>query len=390
MSDNTENQVSFLSSPQIIEHYSFLQELGVFRHIDSLNREIRGYKNLLLGALHIFTRTSIDEIMDAAVEQISDLFLPSLVIFLWKPVQHKEGLTIKGYQNYKVIDPGIKIESIAPFEPFFRQYPKPVNYEYLLGQMKDNASLDALVGIRPELIVPILGPSGLYGLILIGPKLLTGGYTRTELEFLNHLMSFASQAIQNHLHYEQTLRDGKTGLFNYSFFMTRIAEEAARIRRGDYSSSIIVIDVDHFKQFNDSFGHLMGDRVLENIALVIKQGVRTEDIPSRFGGEEFTILLPHADRGTVWAVAERLRIAVANMKVPTALALPPVTISLGVFTFDKYMELNVAEIINRADMALYQSKEQGRNRTTVWGSGLLFKIQNSGRGIAKHNSGVIP
>jgi diguanylate cyclase (GGDEF)-like protein len=387
MSDISDGQGNFLSSPKIIEHYSFLQDLGIFRYIDRLNLDIRNYKNLLSGALHIFNCTGIDEIMDATVWQISDLFLPSFVVFLWKPLQNREEITIKGYKNYKIVDPGIKIESIAPFESFFQQYPNPVDYEHLLDQMENSAPLEAMVTMRPELIVPILGPSGLYGLILIGPKLLDSVYTQTEREFLGHLMSFASQAIQNHLHYEHSLRDVKTGLFNHGFFMTRLAEETARVKRGDYSSSVIVMDVDNFKDFNDSYGHIAGDKVLENIALMIKQGVRSEDIPSRFGGEEFTVLLPNTDRDTVWMVAERLRTSIANMRVTWLSALPPVTISLGVYTFARESDISAAEIINRADMALYQSKKRGRNRTTIWGSGLLFKIQNSG--LEKKDTGGI-
>jgi diguanylate cyclase (GGDEF)-like protein len=367
MNDTNDIQGNFLSNPQIIEHYSFLEDLGIFRYIDNLHREIRSYKNLLSGAVNIFNRTSIDDIMDATVRQISDLFLPSFVVFLWKPLQSKEEITIKGYQNYKIVDPGLKIDSIASFESFFLRYPKSVNYRYLLRQMKNNATLEAMVNVKPELIVPILGPSGLYGLILISRKLLEEGrYTQTELEFVDHLMSFASQAIQNHLHYEQTLRDIKTGLFNHGFFMTRLNEEIARIKRGDSSSSIIVMDVDNFKDFNDSYGHIAGDRVLEGIALKIKQGVRTVDIPSRFGGEEFTVLLPNTDKDTVWIVAERLRASIAGMTVPWTPVLPPVTISLGVYTFDKQTDISAIEIIERADEALYQSKNRGRNRTTVW------------------------
>jgi len=126
------------------------------------------------------------------------------------------------------------------------------------------------------------------------------------------------------------------------------------------------MDVDKFKNFNDSFGHLAGDRVLEQLACVIRQGVRNNDIPSRFGGEEFTVLLPHADKKIVWKVAERLRTRVAEMKVPWDVSLPQVTISLGIYTFDKNTDEDITSIIQRADEALYVSKERGRNRSTIW------------------------
>jgi diguanylate cyclase (GGDEF)-like protein len=377
-----ENEKDFLSNPQIMKNYSFLQEIGVFKHIDNLNREIRNYKTLLSGGLDIFNHTDIDEIMDATVWQISDHFLPSFIAFLWKPIQNRNDITIKGYRNYKPAELDLKVDSIAPFEVFFRKYPKPINFDLLSFELKNDEAIKPFYEVRPEIIIPILGPFGLYGIIVVGRKILEDEYTQEELIFLQNLMSFVSQAIKNHLHYEHSLRDVKTGLYNHGFFMTRLNEEVARSKRAGYSTSIIVMDVDKFKNFNDTYGHLAGDRVLESIAFAIKQGVRVEDIPSRFGGEEFTVLLPSTEKSTVWMVAERLRTSIANMKVLWDPPLPQVTISLGVYTFDRQSNITAAEIIRRADEALYLSKERGRNRSTVWGSGLLFRIQHSKRETA--------
>ena len=370
--DKSEDEKTFLSDPKIIQNYGLLQEIGVFRYIDSLRREIRNYKSLFSGALDIFNRTSIGEIMDVTVWRISDHFLPSFVVFLWKPLANKDDVVIKGYKNYKLIDLELKIDSIAPFEPFFLKNNKPIDYDVLTEEVEAAKVFNTL---DPQLIIPILGPSGLYGLVLVGRKVLEDDYNEAELAYLHELMSFVSQAIQNHLHYDRTLRDVKTGLFNNGFFMTRLNEEIARSRRGNSTSSIIIIDVDKFKNFNDAYGHMAGDKVLEHLALAIKEGLRTEDIPSRFGGEEFTILLPDSDRNAAWVVAERLRESVAAMKIPWDPPLPQVTISLGVFTFSKSMDISSAEMIHRADEALYLSKERGRNRTTIWGAGLLSKIE---------------
>jgi diguanylate cyclase (GGDEF)-like protein len=136
-----------------------------------------------------------------------------------------------------------------------------------------------------------------------------------------------------------------------------------------------MMDVDKFKIFNDSYGHLAGDRVLESLAITIKQGVRAEDVPVRFGGEEFSALLPNANSDQAWVVAERLRAMVAEMKVHWEPLLPQVTISLGVCTFCGDTDLSTEDVIKRADEALYTSKRRGRNCTTVWGGGLYEKIQ---------------
>ncbi|MDR3145253.1 MAG: sensor domain-containing diguanylate cyclase [Treponema sp.] len=283
-------------------------------------------------------------------------------------------MTIKAYKNYKQIDVTVGIESITRLEPFFQKNREPINYKFLRQHINDtDDSLKILDTLSPELVIPIMGPlGGLYGIILVGGKILADAYTEKELDFLRRIMPFVSQAIQNHLHYERSVRDVKTGLFNHGFFITRLNEEIAHATRREQEASLIVIDVDKFKSFNDNYGHLAGDRVLESIAQVIKQSVRIEDVPCRFGGEEFIILLPCTDRNIAFVVAERVRNAIADMIVPWTPPLPQVTISLGVFTFNKYTNLSANDIIRRADEALYQSKENGRNRTTVACPGGLY------------------
>ena len=365
----------FFSSPKIIENFLLLQEAGVFSYIDSLDHEISTYKNLFAGALDIVNRTTISEIMDATVWQISDCFLPTSIVFLWKPLQNREDITIKCYKNYKIVDINLHVDSISAFEPFFVDHPEPVNYKFFSDEVGQSKALKSLDTVGPELIIPILGPSGLYGLVLVGRNILGDEYTQLELSFIQNLMSFVSKAIQNNLHYERTLRDQKTGLFNNGFFMTRLNEEIIRARRNNSETSIIIMDVDHFKFVNDDFGHLAGDKVLENLAITIKQGVRQGDVPSRFGGEEFTVLLPDTGAKMAWLVAERLRNMVKAMKVTWEPPLPAVTISLGVYTFDKTSQIQADEIIQRADKALYLSKAMGRNRSNVWDESLDDKIQ---------------
>jgi diguanylate cyclase (GGDEF)-like protein len=375
---NDESEHEFLNSPKVVQNYTLLQDIGVFKYIDKLNKEIRDYKSLLTGAADIFHRISIDEILDAAVWQISDHFLPSFIVFLWKPLQNKDDITVRSYKNYKLVEQNVGLQTIKPFEPFFKKYPGPIAFDMFAFQEKDLVDprcLKPLEELNPELLIPIIGPEGLYGIVMVGRKMLEADYHPTELVFLQQLMSFVSEAIQNHLHYEQSVRDVKTGRFNHGVIMTRLNEEIARTRRTEETSSLMVMDVDKFKNFNDNYGHLAGDRVLETLAFTIKQTVRAGDIPSRFGGEEVTILLPNTPRQTAWVAAERLRNAVATMKVPWEPPLPQVTISLGLVSFDKRTNASAEDIIHRADEALYQSKENGRNRTSVWGAGLLFRIQ---------------
>ncbi|HCM25402.1 MAG: diguanylate cyclase [Treponema sp. GWB1_62_6] len=366
----------FLTNPRLLQHYSLLKELGVFEYADSLRRETRDYEALLAGAAAIFKRTAIDDLLETTVKCISDKLLPSFLVFLWRTHTGREDIVVKGYRNFKETDVSLPLWSIAPFDEFFRKYPTPISYELFEYQFDDPALTQPFLELRPEIVVPVIGPSGLYGMILVGSKVLEDQYTPRELAFLDKLMAFASIAIQNHLHYEHSVRDQKTGLFNHGYFMVRLHEEIARAKRGGLPFSVIVLDVDKFKTFNDGFGHMAGDRVLEKIAESLRSKVRDGDVLARFGGEEFTVLLPESDREQAWNVSERLRIAVAETEVPWDTPLPRVTISSGVATFNNAIPVEGAELLRRADDALYGSKERGRNRTTIWGAGLLFRTKH--------------
>jgi diguanylate cyclase (GGDEF)-like protein len=356
----------FYADPKVAEHYGLLKEIGVFRRIDGLKKEIRDNRDLISAGLDIMNRTSLEDIMDTTVVRISDRFRPSFIAFLWKPILTRDEITIRAYRNHRPADLGIRMYSIAPFESFFRGHPGPVSYPRLAAELADPGVSRTLEKLRPEIIIPMAGGFGLYGIILMGPA--TGGehFSGGELTFIEQLMAFVTQGITNYLNYQHSLRDVKTGLYNHGFFVHRLGEEIARTRRGAYASSVIVMDVDEFKKVNDAFGHMAGDKVLENLAITIKQMVRLEDVPSRFGGEEFTVLLPESGADGAWLVSERLRNTVAAMRVPWDPPLPPVTISLGICGFDHRERLSADNIIQRADAALYVSKQRGRNRSTIW------------------------
>ncbi|MFA6507412.1 MAG: GGDEF domain-containing protein [Treponemataceae bacterium] len=367
--------VDIMSDPRLLKHYSLLQDLGILSYVDSLRRETRDYESLLSGTSEIFKRTSIDEMIETTVRCITDRFLPSFLVFVWRPRSGHDDLVLKSFRNLKQVDTSLKLESITPFEPFFRKYPGPISYELFEYQIGDEALTSPFKAVSPEIVVPVVGLSGLYGLILIGAKVLEEQYSARELSYLDKLMASLAISIQNHLHYEHSVRDVKTGLFNHGFFMVRLHEEVARGKRNGYTFSVIVLDVDKFKTFNDSFGHLAGDRVLESIAETLNKNVRDLDVLARFGGEEFTVLLPETNREQAWTVSERLRESVEQLQIEWPQKLPRVTISAGVAVFRSEENLEASQLLSRADEALYSSKERGRNRTTIWGAGLLFRTR---------------
>jgi diguanylate cyclase (GGDEF)-like protein len=378
MADLENTGIDLFSSPEIVNNYSLLVDIGVITHIEALQKQLKMYKQIFSGCLDLFSGTTLEEVMNVAVQQLFEHFMPDFVYFFWKPAKHSDPIRICGYKDYKPIDEkdlGITIEDIVPFENFFIKNPKPILFEDIIKRSEMQFLSGRFQDVQPRFCIPIIGPSKIYGLTLIGPKLLAGDYTPEEMIFLRYFMAFVSQAIQNYLHYEHSLRDVKTGLFNHGFFMTRLSEEIERLKRTNESASIIMMDIDFFKHVNDKYGHLAGDFVLENIARVIRQAVRGRDIPSRFGGEEFTVLLPNADKNMAWIVAERLRTSIAEMKLNWERPLPKITVSLGVLTLNGGTDISANEVMKRVDKALYQSKENGRNCTSCYGAGFLFRLR---------------
>jgi len=169
---------------------------------------------------------------------------------------------------------------------------------------------------------------------------------------------------------ELSITDGLTNVFLRRHFLQRFEEEIKRSMKHGYSFSLFMLDVDYFKEYNDKYGHLVGDVTLREVAKVIKETVRTVDLIGRFGGEEFVVMLPETDKDGAIATAERLRSAIARRKLKVYDEETKVTISVGVSSYpvdfkgkyDQYTPEIIEDLIRVTDTRLYQAKEDGRNR----------------------------
>lgn len=168
---------------------------------------------------------------------------------------------------------------------------------------------------------------------------------------------------------ELHIRDEKTNLYNYRHFKEHLIMEIERSKRVGEMVSIAMIDIDHFKQYNDENGHVAGDRVLEQLAGIISSQCRASDMPSRFGGEEFAVLFPRTSPETAMQISDRLRMIICAEPVAHEKHQPEgrLTVSIGVAAFpddaaDWY------SLVNNADRALYQAKAAGRNRVCAFSS----------------------
>ncbi len=158
--------------------------------------------------------------------------------------------------------------------------------------------------------------------------------------------------------------DGLTRLYNRRTFLQRAESEFERSRRYQRPLSVLMLDVDHFKNVNDSYGHETGDRVLRVLADACRKSLRQQDVIGRYGGEEFVAFLPETSSEIAQEVAERLRLSVAALGVASANGVVKVTVSIGVATAERGTAA-VAQLINAADQAMYEAKQQGRNRVVV-------------------------
>jgi len=160
-----------------------------------------------------------------------------------------------------------------------------------------------------------------------------------------------------------SVHDRLTGLYNYSYFLDSLEEEKKRADRYEDVLSLVIFDIDHFKWFNDTFGHERGNEVLKKVARTIRENTRDVDTVARYGGEEFVVLLPRTDKEQAISVAERVRKAVEGLTFKGNREQPVVqrTISGGVSTYPDDSK-DAAGLVVKADEGLYQAKETGRNK----------------------------
>lgn len=184
---------------------------------------------------------------------------------------------------------------------------------------------------------------------------------------LCHQFSLALRRVKLYEEIERTaITDSLTGLYTRRYTLERLDEEMTRSKTRQIKMALLMIDIDHFKNFNDRYGHLVGDQILREVGEIIKGSIREIDIPGRYGGEEFCIVLPDTDLNGAKYAAERIRSSTEERRITAYDANVRITVSVGIATYPTDARKR-SELVDKADWTLYKAKKQGRNRVCAFG-----------------------
>jgi len=175
------------------------------------------------------------------------------------------------------------------------------------------------------------------------------------------------RAILYHKVQELAITDSLTKLFSRRYLLERLSEEVERAKKFNYNFSFLMLDIDHFKDYNDRYGHLVGDAILREVAYILKENTRQIDLAGRYGGEEFSAILTETDKNQAGYVAERIRLAIEQKVINAYDEHLKVTISIGIAVFPENASSS-SDLVDKADKALYHSKQAGRNRVSFYSS----------------------
>jgi diguanylate cyclase (GGDEF)-like protein len=212
---------------------------------------------------------------------------------------------------------------------------------------------------------PLIVSQSAEGLIRLDSRNI-GCYAQDDLRFLDIFLGLVNTAVANAKLFAQTqqlaLTDGLTGLYRRQPFMDQLDRELARSIRTREPLSVLMLDIDDFKKYNDNFGHTAGDLMLRSVSEIMRSSVSADSMCARYGGEEFSVFLPKMSKEQALQVANRMRQSVEE-KVRGAVhgSGKPVTVSIGLASFPDDAQSDL-ELIRRSDQRLYQAKKQGKNR----------------------------
>ncbi len=368
--------------------------LGLQRAYHSLLNVVNLYRRQLAATSNQALRTSqiadlfhrvniadLDVITNVAARDMPCIFEADFgALFLYDP--DTKLLTLRKSHPEEIEQPALHLENDADVmlihclshrrEPLLIESFK--EYEQRTGREFRSVPVDEILAAG-ALICPLFVRMGGEEPLLIGALIVAGkakGFTQEDVDVASIMGEMLSTAISTSRLIERMSRlaetDGLTELFNHRHFQQELDRAVATTRRYDTPLCMVMIDMDHFKEFNDAHGHQVGDHILRETARVIRLAVRDVDIAARYGGEEFAVIMPQTDLEGARIAGERIRAAIESSRIAIGGEQMAVTISAGVAELRP--DYAKGDLIDAADRALYRAKRGGRNRVEV-ANGLL-------------------
>ncbi|WP_149554820.1 diguanylate cyclase DgcA [Treponema pectinovorum] len=302
-------------------------------------------------------------------------------LFVLDALDSDQFILDKNYNGLEV-DKNIiyKIPTNNPLVHLITKGDKVFTLEELKMEIPADTNIEAIASLKPSLIVPLVQKNHLDGILILGERITLpqeSGYSSYEKEQILTIANLAAIAIYNSVLLERSSTDMMTHLKLKYFFYNVLADKLDFALAQSLPLAVIMFDIDFFKRFNDSYGHSCGDYVLQTVAKIIRSCIRAKDVASRYGGEEFTVMLDNTDKDDAMTVAERIRCHVEEYDFCYENQHVKVTISVGVTVFNSKTNpvTSPKQFVDQADKALYVSKRNGRNRVTLADQKLISEIK---------------
>ncbi len=350
----------------------------------ALERELLARKNTQLEFLNrilgeVSQTLDLEEILQIANREFASLLdTKGLTAIFWDQVQ--ENLQAEIYIP-KGMNPKLSRKWMEYLLEVMQRFEgqTPEHYHSLALSSEDN-KLSQHPNPHRQILLPLQYREKTFGaLVLVGEKILSLG--KDQRQIIDSASQHLALSIRNALKYKAVKHeadfDGLTSIHNRQHFDKKLRQELKRHQRLGHSLSLIMLDLDHFKQLNDSYGHVTGDMVLKKIGDILAETVRETDFPARYGGEEFVVILPETTEEQAWFLAQRLRIKISQTVFTYEDKKFSITASLGVASMTPGPLTPEEKLLKQADQALYFSKVSGRNMVCTSAETCMEKLASN-------------
>ncbi len=336
-----------------------------------LDRKVFEFKSLFNVANFVGSTLDLDNILQFILQSATHITkCPAGSIALYDHVENELAMQSSiGFSDnflkevkWKVREKGITKDILTSKEPLV------VSDTNLDSRFNNPIALKE--NIQSMMAVPLIYQDEVVGIIYVD-DFKCREFSRDEKNLFSVLSTYAAMVIKNAQLHKRTkqlaITDGLTGLYNHQFFQENLEAEITRTKRYNHYVSLLILDIDYFKKYNDTYGHVQGDNILKGLSQILNETTREIDIVARYGGEEFVIILPETEKKKALSIAERTRRSIEEFDFSIK-GFPEgnrITVSIGGAVYPTNASSQV-KLIERADAALYKSKDTGRNKVTFY------------------------